>query len=331
MSLYEEAVVIDATSPLGRYPEHLHRYRSGGVTVCAPTIGGRFGSAETLPVFARMHRVLRERPELLLVRGVEDIHEAKQSGRLGLLFHFQGADPIDRDVELLEVYHALGLRMVQLCYNIRNRVGDGSEEASNAGLSEFGRSCIRKLNELGIVVDCAHTGVQTTFEAIEVSRSPVVISHGNPRALHPSRRNLPDDQLKAIAEGGGVIGVTGFPAFLGPHAQPTLARYIEHLRYLVDLVGIDHVGLGLDYFYAQHPLMSAAQAQAVYRHYVDAGDWSIDTYPPPPWHYPDAIETPDRLPALAGGLSAAGFAADEVRKILGGNWLRIFGQVWAMR
>ncbi|NPC58310.1 dipeptidase [Caenimonas soli] len=324
---YCDAIIVDATSPLAAYPEHLHRYLEGGITVCTPTVGGSQGPEQTLPAFATVHRALRERKELMLVRTPEDFRLAKSSGRLGLLLHIQGADPLGRNVELLEVYWALGLRIVELCYNVRNRVGDGSEEASNAGLSAFGISCVRKLNELNMVVDCAHTGVQTTLDAIRTSRSPVIISHGNPRALHRSRRNLPDEQLVAIAGNGGVIGVSGFPAFLGPETRPTVARYIEHLKYLADLVGIDHVGLGLDNFQDQHPLGNPATAELFYQRFIAAGDWSPDTYPKPPWYYPAGIETPDKLPALLPALREGGFSQVEAIKILGGNWLRVFDQI----
>ena len=234
-------LVIDGACPLARDPAELRRYREGGVTVCMPTVGGRDGARETLATLARIHHALRTRDDLLLVRGPADVRAAQRSGRLGLLFHLQGGDPFERDVGLVEGFRALGVRMVQLCYNVRNRIGDGCEEPADGGLSSFGIAVVRALNEAGMIVDCAHTGERTTHDAIERSRTPVVCSHGNPRAVHPSARNLTDELIRAIAGNGGLIGAVGFPGFVSASPRPSIDQFIDHIAYLADFVGVQHV------------------------------------------------------------------------------------------
>jgi membrane dipeptidase len=320
-------LLIDGACPLARDPAELRRYRAGGVTVCMPTVGGREGAGETAVTLARMHRALRTRDDLLLVRGPADVRRAQASGRLGLLLHLQGGDPFERDVTLVEAFRALGVRMVQLCYNVRNRIGDGCEEPSDGGLSRFGAEIVRALNEAGMIVDCAHAGERTTLDAMAASRAPVVCSHGNPRAVHPSARTLGDDLIRAIAGHDGLIGAVGFPGFVSPSPRPTIDQFIDHIAYLCDLVGVRHVALGLDYFAGQDGIATPDEAQRLYRSFVASGDWDPATYPPPPWCYPAGIETPERLRALAPALERRGFVPDEVRAIMGGNWLRVIDAV----
>jgi membrane dipeptidase len=320
-------LVIDGACPLACDPAELRRYREGGVTVCMPTVGGREGAGETLATLARMHRALRSRDDLLLVRGPADVRAAQRTGRLGLLFHLQGGDPFERDVGLVEGFRALGVRMVQLCYNVRNRIGDGCEEPADAGLSRFGIAIVRALNDAGMIIDSAHTGERTTRDAIAHSRTPVVCSHGNPRAVHPSARNLTDDLIRAIAGNGGLVGAVGFPGFVSTSQRPSLDQFIDHIAYLADLVGVRHVALGLDYFAGQDGIAAPDEAARLYRSFVSSGDWDQATYPPPPWRYPEGIETPERLRALAPALARRGFAPDEVRAIMGGNWLRLIDTV----
>ncbi|MGE0719382.1 MAG: dipeptidase, partial [Alphaproteobacteria bacterium] len=196
------------------------------------------------------------------------------------------------------------------------------------GLSKFGVALVRRLDELRIVVDCTHTGYRTTMDAIEMATRPVVFSHSNPRAVKDSPRNIRDDQIKAVAATGGLVGMVGFPAFVAAKEKPTLDDFIDHIDYTVQLVGPDHVALGIDYYGAQHPYASAEEARALYDGWVASGHWNPASYPPPPYHYPQGIETPDKLPAIAPALAARGYDADAIRKILGGNWVRVFRAVW---
>jgi membrane dipeptidase len=328
-ALHASSIVIDGTCPLLRRREFVDWYIEGGVTACCPTVGSTAPAEETLRNLGAWHRFIGSRKDLLLVDKAADIERAKAAKQLGLVFHFQGADPIENDLDLVEAYRALGVRMVQLTYNVRNRVGDGCEEPADAGLSSFGVDLIKRLNENRIVVDCSHTGYRTTMEAIETSSRPVVFSHANAFALHASRRNIKDDQIRAAAQSGGLIGVNGFPGFLGTEHQPTIERFLDHLDYMVELAGIDHVALGIDYYEGMHPVAQAAEAERFFKQQVAQRRWSEANYPAPPHHYPKEIATPKELPALTTWLRMRGYSPEDVRKLLGANWLRLFRAVWS--
>lgn len=327
-ALHRDAIVIDATCPLLQDKSRIELYRQGGITALCPTVGAVEGAAQTFRSVAGWLAHIRNDAGLLLVRRAADIEEAKRSGRIGIIIHFQGADPIEDELDLLDGYQAMGLRMFQLAYNVKNRVGDGCDERTDAGLSRFGVALVRRLEALRIVVDCSHTGYRTTMDAIEMATRPIVFSHSNPRTVKESPRNIGDDQIRAVAATGGLIGMNGFPAFVAAHAKPTLDEFIDHIDYTVQLVGDDHVGLGIDYYYGQHPYADPQEARRLYDRWVAAGHWNPNAYPPPPYHYPQGIETPERLPRLSERLSERGYGDDTIRKILGGNWVRVFREVW---
>jgi membrane dipeptidase len=163
---------------------------------------------------------------------------------------------------------------------------------------------------------------------MEVSSAPVAFSHSNAKAVCASARNLADDQIRAVAAMGGVIGMNGFPAFVAPVERPTIDHLIAHVDHIAGLVGPRHIGLGLDYYEGMASVASLEQAQAAYRLLVDSGTWQPDNYPPPPWHYPQGIEEPSGLPRLTEALVARGYKDEDIVGILGGNFLRVFRQVW---
>jgi membrane dipeptidase len=326
-TLHADSIVIDAVCPLAKEPTYLDWYRKGGVTCLAPTMGGTAAARPTLDRLAAWHRVLRQRADLALVRTARDVEESKQTGRLGIYFHFQGSEPIEDNLDLVDLYRAMGVGMIQLAYNIRNRVGDGCEEEADAGLSHFGRRLVARLNEAKVIVDCSHTGSRTTHEAIERSSAPVVLSHSNSARVHKSDRNVANAVIRAIAQSGGVVGLAGFPTMVGPDLRPSLDQYVAHIDAIVELAGIDHVALGLDYYLLQAGVATTDEAMRGYRQAVDAGLWN-KAYPPPPHYYPAGIETPVTLPELTRRLVERGYGDGDVRKILGQNWLRVMRAVW---
>ncbi len=247
--LHRDAIVIDMTCPLARMTRYVDWWREGEATAIAPTITGMSGNARTgFSQIGSWQRYVRARDDALIVYQAADIERAHREAKLGLILHCQGTALIEDDLDLVDAYYAAGLRVVQLCYNRKNLVGDGASERTDAGLSYFGVQLIERLNTLGMAVDCAHTGERTSLDAVACSSAPVIISHANARGLHDNRRNVSDELIKAIAASGGVVGTVGFPAFLVQEGQPTLDHFIDDFVYKADLVGIDHVGLGIDYY-----------------------------------------------------------------------------------
>ncbi|MCA8052362.1 dipeptidase [Burkholderia arboris] len=327
--VHDAAIIVDAVCPLSSDGDHLDRYRNGGVTVVTPTIAaGGDTAVTTFKKLAFWQNLLKSRPELLEIRTAADIRTAKESGRLGILLAFQGADAIEDDLELIDAYKQSGVGIIQLTYNRPNLLGSGCEVANDEGLTEFGRKAVARMNEARVIVDCSHTGYRTTLDAIAASSAPVIFTHANPYAVHPIRRNIKDEHIKAAAATGGVIGVAGYPPFVSNKTKSSLDDLIAHITHIAELVGVDHVGLGLDYFTGQDGIMPIAQAMATYDFLIKAGVWSADNYSPPPYFYPEGIETPDKLGNLTAGLLKRGFSEVDVTKILGGNWLRVFEVVW---
>ncbi|MDX8499042.1 dipeptidase [Mesorhizobium sp. VK4C] len=332
--IHHDSIVIDAVAPLLDRKKYVESYKKGGVTCVAPTVSGGSSSspAVALQEIASWLRFLRSRQDLKLVQKASDIEDAKRDGQMGILLHFQGTGPFGTDLNLVEAFQSLGVRMVQLTYNKRDYVGNGCEEEIDEGLSNFGKSLVRRLNENRIVVDCTHTGYKTTMDALSLTTQPAVFSHSNSAALFPSRRNIQDDQVKAAAATGGLVAVTAVPQFVVPAnggaARPSLDDLIAHIDHFVSLVGIDHVGLGLDYWWGTLPFSDVDTAIEMWEHYVSVGMWSPAAYPRPPHYNPPEIERPEMLLGMTQGLLRRGYKENDVQKILGLNWLRVFRDVW---
>ncbi|MGB0554626.1 MAG: membrane dipeptidase [Alphaproteobacteria bacterium] len=327
--LHADAIVIDTTCPLARIHKYLDWYREGGATAIAPTITGASGNARSgFAMIGGWHRYVRERNDALIVYQAEDIEQAKREGKVGLILHCQGTAIVEDEIDLLDAYHEAGLRVVQLCYNTKNLVGDGASERTDSGLSYFGLRLVERCNALGLLVDCSHTGHRTSMDAVEASNAPVVITHANARAVQNNGRNVEDELIKAIADCGGIVGTVGFPPFLTWDGQPTLDHFIDDIVYKADLVGIDHTGIGIDYYEGQYPVEEDETAMARYRNRLETGQWRAEEYPPPPYKFPEGIETPRTLDRLTDRLVERQFSEDDIRKVLGLNWMRVYREVW---
>lgn len=327
--LHQDALVIDMTCPLARDPAYVDWWREGGANVIAPTIiGFSAGAKDGLSEIGAWHRYCRQRQDAMIIRTAADIEAAQSDGKIGLILHSQGTSIIEDRLDLIDGFAEAGLRVVQLCYNTKNLVGDGAGERTDSGLSDFGVKLVQRLNELKLAVDCAHTGHRTSMDAVEHSSAPVIISHANAKAVHGNLRNVEDDLIRAIAGTGGVVGTVGFPGFLTDQGQPGLDKFIDDIAYKADLVGIEHTGLGIDYYLGQWPVEPDAQAEARYRRLLADGHWRPEQYPPPPYKYPAGIETPRTLGRLTERLIERGFAEDDIHKVLGLNWLRVLGRIW---
>ncbi|MER9795505.1 dipeptidase [Mesorhizobium sp. M0213] len=330
--LHRDAVIIDAVAPLLEKKKYVEAYKAGGVTCAAPTVGETDTPAAGLKTIGSWLHFIRSRKDLKLVQKASDIEAAKRNGQMGILFHFQGTGPFETDLNLVEAFQALGVRMVQLTYNRKDYVGDGCEEETDGGLSRFGKALVGRLNENRVIVDCTHTGYRTTMDALSLTTRPAVFSHSNSAVTSPSKRNIQDDQAKAAAATGGLVGVTAVPWFIVPAnggaARPSLDDLIAHIDHFVSLIGIDHVGLGLDYWWKTLPFSGIDTMMSAWEGAVSTGYYTPEVYPRPPHYNPPEIETPEMLFGMTEGLIRRGYKEDDVRKILGLNWLRVFREVW---
>ncbi|MCZ6676343.1 MAG: dipeptidase, partial [Candidatus Poribacteria bacterium] len=274
-------------------------------------------------IAAWLHRFRVYDDILVQVKTADDIMQAKKDGKVGVILGWQNASPIENDLSRLALFHALGVRVIQITYNERNLLGNGCYERRDDGLSHFGVDAIQEMNRLGILIDLSHVGDRTTLDAIELSEKPVACTHANARAFVNHVRNKTDEALLRLTEKGGVIGANAFPAFFPNTFDSTLADYVDAIDDLVQRVGIDHVGIGTDYTQDQPKeffdwIFSQQGTKYQERPIV---------YPDPLLH-PREMETPDKLPNLAQELLKRGYNATDMTKILGGNWLRLFQEVW---
>lgn len=320
--LHDSAVVIDGTCPGYYWMQNVDDWRKGGATCCVVTAVAFEDVRQAATAIAGLFRFVRERPDdLVLATTAGDVRAAKAAGKLAVVLQFQGTAALGYELDLVEYYWRLGVRVVQLTYNQRGPVGDGCEEPADAGLSAFGHRVVGELNRLGMLVDVSHTGERTSLDAVAASSAPVVASHSNPAALHASARNISDELIRALAGTGGLVGINGFSAFLGGD-RPGVDRFVDHITHVADLVGVEHVALGLDYTVRDAP-------RELYDQYVRDGIWSAATYPPPPWSFPDGLDTAAEFPNLTDRLLERGFGEADVRAVLGENWLRVFDAVWS--
>jgi membrane dipeptidase len=292
---------------------------AAGIDVVSLNVAsGDQASTDAVRMLAAFRRWIGQRADkCLLVRSAADAQLAQATGRLGLCFDIEGMTVLDGNIDLVQLYYELGVRWMLSAYNHGNAIGGGCLDAVDSGLSPFGRSVVREMNRVGMVVCGSHAGDRTARELIDASAAPVIFSHSNPRAMWGSPRNIPDDVMKACASRGGVIGLNGIGAFLGANDArvETLAR---HVQYALDLVGEDHVGIALDYCFGMESGMVdfALSYPALFpagHGYEKDGIRMI-----PPWH----------LQALAELLLASGVQPGALAKLLGGNHLRIAKAVW---
>ncbi|HOG45084.1 MAG TPA: dipeptidase [Anaerolineae bacterium] len=302
------SVLGDKRSLLERSDEghnDLPRLKEGGVTAQVfalfarpAALGGAVPTWESLRLLDAFYQAMAASPELILATKAGDVRRAKAEGLLAGIIGMEGAEALRGDLGILRLFYRLGLRNLGLTWSLRNEAADGVfEERTGGGLTEFGVQVVRECNRLGIMIDVAHLAPAGVRDVLAMSELPVIDSHANARALCDHRRNLTDQQLEGVAKTGGVVCVVFVPSFVaGQPEERTLGKVLDHIDHIVSVIGADHVGLGSDF------------------------DGFDDT--------PIAgLESGAHFPHITAGLLARGYSEENVRKILGGNVLRVFEQV----
>ena len=318
-ALHRDAIVIDGLDYSYPSRDRFLRMRDAGLTAAHVTLAAFENYEQTAANIVLWERALTENSDVIRrIHTADDIESAKNEGRVGIIFGFQNASPIEDELAYVSVFRTLGVRIVQLAYMYQNLVGAGCLEPRDPGLSAFGRDLVKELNRQAVAIDLSHCGPKTTMEAIEASSTPVLFTHANPKAVLDSKRNKSDEELRFLAERGGVVGAVTFPTFVATK-DPTLDDWFRHVDYLVNLVGEDHVSIGTDFVEGQP---EGFLDRGLGRH-VPAG-----MVPGWPWQYPRGIASVDDFPNITAGLLQRGFGESVARKVLGGNLLRIYRELW---
>ena len=300
----------------------LERYRTAGVHYVSINVGMDMNPlSQILPVIASFRAQIAAQPgRYLLPDTVADIERARHEGKLAVGFDLEGALPLLERPEMVALYRDLGVRQVHFAYNRNNSVAGGCHDVPQ-GLTALGRRMVEAANAAGVILDCSHTERRTTLDMLAHSRQPVVFSHANPLALVEHGRNITDAQIRACATTGGVVSVSGVSFFLGVDA-PTAADVARHAAYVAELVGVQHVGIGLDISFAQPEL-----------HDDPPGGYDPTYWWPKSAGYNRAISRARYTPVetwqvLGQALQDVGMTADDAALVLGGNMLRVAQQVW---
>lgn len=294
------------------------RYIKAGFSAITLSIANEESTQEnTLSYLAKLLVYLNQHSnKYVLVKNPHDIEKAKKENKLAVKLMFQGTSPLGKNLNMVKLFRDLGITSLILCYNIKTPMGDGVVESVDGGLSHLGKKLIAEMNRVGMLIDLSHTGYKTSREAIEISKHPVIFSHSNAYSIHPHLRNLKDDMIKAVAKTGGYIGINGIGVLLGDEkASPT--KVVEHINYISELVGPEHVALGTDYLYFPDEFPSFMKKQSITHPESYAKNFQIT------WQ----SFVPEKIPAIIEGLLKTGYSEREIKGILGENHLRVFRKI----
>ena len=324
LEVQRATLVVDARDCGGDTEVHLGRLRTGGVNCSVVDHGGVAG-------IGACHAFLDGHDEAMVWTGnVREIREAHEQGKIARVFHFQGPAALEREEDwrgALRGYYELGLRISAVALNVEGRFGGGCT-ASHFGLTREGRELVEEIHRMDILLDVAgHTGDQTSFDALEISRGvPVICSHANARTLVDNPRNISDRLAEAIAETGGVIGITAVSDFhirtrndadKRTMPQVSLEKHLDQYDYFKELIGVDHIALGIDNIEERAETWSGGLNFP--EMYSESGSF----------YYIEDFDSISQLPNMTRGLIRRGWSNAELWKLLGENWLRVYQQVWS--
>jgi len=316
--------VIDALQFNKPERVRFEEWRAGGLGCVHVTVAIWESARETLSKLGEWNRLFEANADLIApARSGEDIEAVAASGRTAVVFGFQDTSPFEDDIELVEIFHTLGIRVAQLTYNVQNRVASGCWEDDDQGVSKFfGRNVIREMNRLGMLVDISHCNARSSMDAVELSSRPIAVTHANPSEfvgsdIELNRRNKTTELIRKLADRGGVIGLSNYPKIMRGGSDCTLETFVDMIAWTVDLVGVDAVGFGTD-FYDGWPVSEIK--------WWRAGRWARESAVPivgfsdwPAWFKSSAD-----FPNIVAAMEKRGFSSEEVAKVAGGNWLRLF-------
>ena len=306
-SIGEESPLRDAIAPrLIRDGIDLSVYAISGDSYSHSQNTGRYleTALENIDMF--LEEAPRSEGMISLVRTRSDLPDKVRPGQISFILHFEGGMPLRGSIHQLRNFYRLGLRSMQLTWNFRNELGDGVwENRTKGGLTRFGVEVIKEMNRLGMVVDLAHMNREGFFQSLDAAEAPLIVSHANACGMLDNPRNLADDQIKAIADQGGLVGILALPERVAKK-DATLEDMLKHLDYMINLAGIEHIALGMDFIKYDGPRTLKDQHHPLHQR-----------------TYVKDFEEIEDLPKLIDGLGRHGYKENEIALILGGNYLRV--------
>ena len=299
------------------------QWRASNLTAVHVTISYHEQFRETVSNFEQWNSWFEKHPSLIMPAFyAEDVETANKQNKTAVIFGFQNPSPIEDDIGLVEILHRLGGRFMQLSYNNQSLLATGCYEENDPGITRMGKEVIKEMNRVGMVVDMSHSSERSTFEAIELSSRPIVISHANPSFWHPAKRNKSDEIIKELSNSNGMLGFSLYPHHLNNSTQCSLEDFCSMIARTADLIGIDHIGFGSDLCQDQPDSIVEWMRVGKWTKEIDYGEGSASNpgFPDMPSWFRDNRDWHN----IIEGLKKHGFSNDEINKIKGENWLSFF-------
>jgi len=297
--------------------------REGGVDAVHVTIAYHENFRETVLNVEAFNQWFARFPDLIFHgKTAGDVQTARETGRTAIFFGFQNPSPIEDDIGLVQVWHDLGARFMQLSYNNQSLLATGCYEAEDAGVTRMGREVIAEMNRVGMVIDMSHSAERSTLEAIDISSRPIAITHANPAFWHPALRNKSDIVLKALAARGGMLGFSMYPHHLKGGSACTVTQFAEMIARTAEMIGVDHLGIGSDLCQDQPDCIVEWMRNGRWTKTLDYGEGTAGAAGFPP--QPDWFRDNRDFRKLEAALHKAGFSEEEGAGIIGGNWFRFY-------
>ena len=316
----EQPFIIDGLQYSNWSEKIFRQMNQAGVAATHVTISYHEDFRETVENMIAWNRRFKRFPDLITrANSAADILRARENSQTAIIFGFQNCSPIEDDIGLVEVCYQLGARFMQLSYNNQSLLATGCYEIEDPGITRMGRQVIREMNRLGMVVDTSHSAARSTLEAIEISERPTAITHANPYFWHPALRNKSNDVLKALAESGGMLGLSLYPHHLKGSSKCLLEDFCEMTARTAELIGVNQIGFGSDLCQEQPDTIVEWMRNGTWTNDIDYGEGSkVEAgFPAQPAWFQDNLGFSN----LLQGLREVGFSKDEIALISGGNWL----------
>ncbi len=313
-------MIIDGLQYSNWSREVFEQLKSGGVTAIHATCVFHEQIREALLVLEKWNRLFARHSDLIMpVYSSKDIEHAHKQGRVGILLGAQNCSCIEDDIDMVQIMRDLHISIMQLSYNNQSLLACGCYEAVDSGVTRFGKQVIKEMNRLGMIVDMSHSGEKSTFDAIEYSERPIVISHANPLSFHLAKRNKSNDLLKALAESGGLLGLSLYPFHLKDGSDCSLESFCQMAADTAELMGVEHIGLGTDLCQNQPQSILDWMRDGRWTKERDYGEGSKAnaTWPKALSWFKDGRD----FKKIEAGLSKVGFSSTDINKIMGKNWL----------
>lgn len=299
--------------------------RSGRLDCVHVTVAYHETCIEALRNIGKWNQLFEQHGDLIIkVGSAEEVTAANSIGKTGVVFGFQNCSPIEDDYSMVEIFHTLGVRFMQLTYNNQSPLATGCYEDTDSGITNFGKQVISEMNRVGMVIDMSHSAERSTLEAIEHSSRPIAITHANPFSFTPAVRNKSDQVLKEIARSGGMFGFSLYPFHLKNGPKCTLEDFCSMVANTAELMGVQHIGIGSDLCQEQSDEVVNWMRNGRWSKLTDYGEGTADNagWPAQPKWFSDSTHYDN----LAKGLAKVGFSAGEVKQIMGENWLDFFAR-----